>query len=203
MQDDVMQLLAAIKETADAEKADIRAQTEQEVARIREHTKAQAEQLRDKAFAQLQEQLHTESECILGKAKLAIRDRFVQEQNDAVEEVFERASRRIAAMNDSERKEIFKRLVQEVLARVNRDDVRLRISRADLALWESVKADFPASFSVQLCDGPKGTVVAETHDGSQSIDNSIETRLERARAVMRRELVELLFDGRTAGEAGE
>jgi vacuolar-type H+-ATPase subunit E/Vma4 len=201
MQDDVMQLLAAIKETADAEKADIRAKAEQEVARIRERTEAQAGQLRDKAFARLQEQLRTESESILGKAKLDIRDRFVQEQNEAVEEVFERASRRIAAMNDSERTKILKRLVREVVARTGRDDIRLRISRADLALWESVKADFPASLSVELCDAPTGTVIAETHDGSQSIHNGLETRLERARAVMRRELVELLFDIRTAEEA--
>ncbi len=204
MQDDVRQLLAAIRDTADAERADIRAQAEQEIAKISERTEAQVKQLRDKALAQLENQVRTESECIVGRAKLEIRDRLVQEKNEALEEVFDLASKQMAAMDDSKtHKEIFKRLVQEAIGRINSKDVRLRIAKTDLALWESLKADFPSSISVELCDGPKGTVIVETRDGSQSIDNSIETRLEMAREVMRLELVQLLFDVQTSGEMGE
>ncbi len=146
MQDDVRQLLAAIRETADAERADIRAQAGQEIAKISERTEAQVKQFRDKALAKLEDQVRTESECIVGRARLEIRDRLVQEKNEALEEVFELASKQIAAMDDSKtRKEIFKRLVQEAIGRINSEDVHLRIAKTDLSLWESLKANFPTS----------------------------------------------------------
>lgn len=204
MQDQVEQLLAAIRETADAEKDAIRAQAEQKIAEISERTEAQNKQFRDKALARLEDQLRTESECIIGRAELEIRNRLILEKNEALEGVFELASKQIAAPDDSKTsKDIFKRLVQEAIGKINSENVRLRISKTDLVLWESLKRDFPTSISVELGDGPKGTVIVETDDGSQTIDNSIETRLETAREVMKLELLEILFDAKTSGAKGK
>jgi vacuolar-type H+-ATPase subunit E/Vma4 len=201
MRDDVRQLLAAIKETADAEKAEVRAQAELEIAKITESTEAQIKQFHDEALAGLDDQLRMESECIVGKAQLEIRDRLIEVKNEALREVFELASGQIAILYDTETyKDIFKRLVQEAINRVNCDDMRLRISKADLSLAKSLLGNLPASISVVVCDGPKGTFIVETDGGSQSIDNSIETRMEMAQGVMKRELIELLFDGETSGE---
>ena len=203
-QEEVRQLLAVIGEAAEAEKAEVRAQAEQEIAEIGARAEAQIEQFRDEALARLEDQLRTESECIVGRAELEIRDTLVHEKNEALGEVFELACKQIAVIDEFETsKEIFKRLVREAIGGINCEAVHLRISEKDRRLWESLKADFPASISVELCDGPKGTVIVETSDGSQSIDNSIETRLETAREVMRRELAELLFDTEISGEEGK
>ena len=201
MRDDVRQLLAAIKETAEAEKAEIRAQAEQEMARISERSEVQIKQFRDEAITKLEEQLHVESECILGRAELEIRDRLIEVKNEALAEVFELAGGQIAALDDIRTyKKIFKRLIYEALGKIDHKDKCLRISRTDLSSWEAFKEDFPESLSVVLCDAPKGTVVVETDSSSQSIDNSLETRLEMARDLMRRELIEILFEGDTSEE---
>jgi vacuolar-type H+-ATPase subunit E/Vma4 len=203
MQDDVRQLLAAIRETADAEIADVRAQAEREISGINERAEAQVKQLRETAMAQLEQQLRTQSECIVGRAELEIRDRLIREKNEALEEVFELAGKRLASPEgNGAGKDVLKRLIQEAMGKIAGEDVRLRISKDDLALWESLKADFPTLGSAIPCDEPKGTVIVETCDGTQSIDNSIQTRLETAREVMRRELVELLFGDETDGEEG-
>ncbi len=204
MPDDSGQLLAAIKEMANAEMAEVRAQAQQEVAMINERAEAQINQLRDEALERLEAQLRTESECIVGRTELEIRDRVVQQKNEAIADVFERATGRIAELYDTAKyRKIFKRLIQEATGKMNSEDVRLRISNADLPLWKAIKGDLPASISVACVDGPKGTVVVETNDGSQSIDNSIGTRLEMAREVMRRELSEMLFGAEASGEKGE
>jgi len=204
MQEDVRQLLAVIGEAAEAEKADVRAKAEQEIAEIGARTEAQIEQLRDEALARLEDELRAESESVVGRAQLEMRDTLIHEKNEALSEVFELARKQIAVMDDfATNKEIFKRLIREAIVGMNSEAVRLRISESDQALWESLKGDFPASISVELCDEPKGTVIVETNDGSQSIDNSIETRLETAREVMRRELAELLFDAKIPGEEGK
>jgi len=201
MRDDARQLLNAINEKADAEKAEMRAQAEHEIAGIDETTEAQIEQFREEALAQLDGQLHLESECIVGRAKLDIRDRLIETKNEVLDEVFERAGGRMAAFDDAETyKDIFRRLVEEALGGIDDEDVRLRISVTDLPVWESLKGDFPASISAVPCDGPKGTVIVEIDGGSRSIDNSIETRLEMARGLMRRELAEILFGSETSGE---
>lgn len=202
--DDSRQFLAAIKEMADIEKSEVHSRSEQEVARINERTEAQIRQLREEALARLDDQLRVESECIIGRTELEIRDRLIRQKNEVLGEVFERASRQIAELDNTETyKRTFKRLVKEAIDRINCEDVRLRISNIDLPLWEVLKGNFPASISVMPRDGPRGMVIVETNDGSQSIDNSIETRLETAKEVMRRELIEMLFDTETSGEAGE
>lgn len=204
MRDDVRQLLAAIKETADAEKAEMRAQTEQEITKINEHTKAQIDQFHDEELSRLDAQLQMESECIVGRAQLEIRDRLIAAKNDALREVFNLANEKIAELYDTETyKEIFKRLVTEAIDRANCDDMVLRISKTDLPIFESLKGDLPASISVTPLDSPKGTVVIEIDGGSQSINNSIETRIKTAQDLMRTELVEILFDGDTSGDDGK
>jgi len=202
MQDDIEQLLAAIKDMADAEKAEVRAGAEQEIAKITERTEVQIGQFREEALAKLEEQLRMESECIVGRAELEMRDRLIYEKNEAIREVFESAAEQIAALDNPETyKTIFKRLVREAIDRINCKDVRLRISRTDQSIWESLKGEFLVP--VVLNGGPKGTIIVETDDGSRSVDNSIETRLEMAREVMRRELVGLLFDDEASGEKGK
>ncbi len=204
MRDDVKQLLAAIKETADAEKAEISARAEREIAKITENTEAQIKQFRDEALAKLDTELRMESECIVGRVKLETRDRLIEAKNEALRQVFELAGRQIADMYDTETyQEIFRSLITDVIDKANSDNVHLRISKTDLKLWESLKKDFPESVQAVPCDGPKGTVILETDGGSQSIDNSIETRLEMARRIMKRELVEILFDGETSGDNGK
>jgi len=204
MRDDVRQLLAAIKETADAEKAEICARAEREIAIITEKTEAQIKQFRDEALAKLDAELRMESESIVGRAKLEIRDRLIEAKNEALRQVFELAGGQIAVIYEAKTyREIFRRLVTDAIDKANCDKVHLRTSKTDLKLWESLKKDFPASVQAVPCDGPKGTVIVETDGGSQSIDNSIETRLEMARGIMKRELVEILFDGETSGEEGK
>lgn len=196
--------MTAIKAMAEAEKTEIRTMAEKEIDKINERTEAQVMQFRNESLAELEDQLRRESECIMGRAELEIRDRLIQIKNEALREVFKFANEQIAALEGTRKyKKVFKKLIKEAFGSISCKDVRLRISKADQSLWESLKGDFPASISVMLCDGPKGTVVVETNDGSQSLDNSIQTRLEMALKVMRRELVELLFDTETNGEKGK
>jgi vacuolar-type H+-ATPase subunit E/Vma4 len=204
MQEDVRQLLAVIGEAAEAEKAGVRARAEQKIAEIGARIEAQIKQLRDEALARVEDQLRSESECIIGRAELEMRDTLIHEKNEALREVFELARKQIAVMNDFKTsKEVLRRLIREAISKINGEAVRLRISKKDLPLWKSLKGDFPPSISVELCDEPKGTVIVETNDRSQSIDNSIATRLETAREVLRWELADLLFDAEISGEEGK
>jgi vacuolar-type H+-ATPase subunit E/Vma4 len=217
MRDDVRQLLAAIKETAEAEKAEIRASAGSEIAKINESTEARIKKFNDEALGGLDVQLRLQSESIVGRAQLEIRDRLIEVKNETLCEVFKLAGKQIAALADTEKyKEIFKRLVTEAIDRIDpstslracpepvegtgRKDIYLKISKTDQPLFESLKGDLPGPISAVFCDSPKGTVIVEIDWGRQSIDNSIETRLKMAQALMRHQLAEILFDTETSGE---
>lgn len=201
---DVGELLAAIKVVAEARKGEILTLAEQKTAEISERAEAQIEQLREEAFACLEGQLRMQSECIVGRTELEIRDRIVHLKNQALQEVFERAGEQIAELQNTETyKGVLMRLIREAIGRINCENTRLVLSRADLEVWQTLKEGFGPSVSVVFHDGPKGTVIVETDDRSQSIDNSIATRLETAAEVMRRELVEVLFESDISAENGE
>ncbi len=204
MQDDFAALLAAIRKTAESEKAEIAAQGEQEIAGINDRAEAEVNRLRGEALAHLEDQLRAESDRILSTARLEINNRLAHEKNKALEQVFELASKEIAALvNCKDSKEIFKRLGHEAVGRIDSDKVHLRISELDLPLWESLKKDLPTSILVESCDRPKGTVIAESSDRLQSVDNSIDARMEMAREVMASQLAEHLFTVEKAGQKGK
>lgn len=193
-------LLAAIIEMADAEKIDIAEKADNEVAKINKQAKVEIERLKSEAMAQLEERLCAESETIVNAAKRDIKNKLVLEKNKALEKVFVLAKQNIRKSSDEIRKDFLKRLITDAIDRANSDDVRLRISNDDLGIWKSIKKNFPKSISVETFDGPIGTVIVETSDGSLSIDNSIDTRLEIARNAMRAELCDILFANDKPGE---
>jgi len=203
MRDDIAALFAWIRERAEAKKAEVAAQADHEIAQIDERAEGQINRLRKEMLAQLEDQLRIESDCILSAAKLEIDNRLVDEENVALDKVFSLARQRIEALNSDTRKDIFRELIDDAISRINSEQACLRISKADLPLWEKLKRGFPKSISVELCDGVTGTVIVETSDRSQLIDNSIHTRLEMAEKVMRRELGELLSNSERTGEKGE
>ena len=203
MRDDIAALFAWIRERAEAKKAEITAQADREIAQIDERAEGQINRLRKEMLAQLEEQLRIESDRILSAAKLEINNRLVDEKNVALDKVFSLASQQIEALNSDTRKEIFRELIDDAVSGINSEQAYLRISKADLPQWEKLKKGFPKSISVELCDGVTGTVIVETSDRSQLIDNSIHTRLEMAEKIMRRELGELLSNSERAGEKGE
>ncbi len=203
MRDDIAALFAWVRERAEAKKAEITAQADHEIARIDERAEGEINRLRDEMLARLEEQLRIESDSILSAAKLEINNRLVDEKNVALDKVFSLARQQIEALNSDTRKEIFRELINDAISRMNSEEMCLRISKADLSLWEKLRRGFPKSISIELCDGVTGTVIVETSDRSQLIDNSIHTRLEMAEKIMRRELGELLFDTEKAGEKAE
>ena len=203
MRDDIAALFAWVRERAEAKKAEITAQADQEIAGIDERAEGEIDRLGNEMLAQLEDQLRIESHSILSAAKLEINNRLVDEKNVALDNVFSLARQEIEALDFDTRKDIFRELVNDAIGRVNSEEARLRISKADLPLWEKLRRGFPKSISVELCGDVTGTVIVETSDRSQLIDNSIHTRLEMAGKIMRRELGELLFDTEKAGEKAE
>jgi len=203
MRDDIAALFAWIRKRAEAKKAEVTAQADDEIAKIDERAESEINRLRKEMLAQLEDQLRIESDCILSAAKLEINHRLVDEKNVALDSVFSLARQEIEAVDSDTRKEIFRELLNDAIGRMNSEEACLRISKADLPLWEKLKKGFPESISVELCDDVIGTVIVETSDRSQLIDNSIHTRLEMAEKIMRRELGELLFNTEKTGEKGE
>ena len=200
MLDDVEALLAAINKMAEAEKVDIADKARQEVDKINKQAEAEVERLRLEAIVQLEGTLCAESEAIVNNAKRDIDNKLEYEKNKALEKVFDLARQNICQLDSDDRKSFLKRLITDAINRIDCDDVCLRISNDDLNIWESIKNDFQISISVKPCDRPSGTIIVETADGSLSIDNSIDTRLEIAKDAMRAQLCDILFANENFGE---
>ena len=200
MLSDAEALLAAINEMANAEKVDIAEKAEQEVISINEKTEAQIRQLRPDAVVILEQSLCAESETIINNAKIDINNKLVHEKNKAIENIFVMAKQNIGNLDEDTRKDFLKKLIGDAIDRTKCDDVHLKISSEDINIWESIKNRFHISIAVETSDRPSGTVIVETADGSLSIDNSIDTRLDIAKKAMRTELCAILFANEKSGE---
>ncbi len=139
MQDDIAALFAWVRERAEAKKAEVTAQADHEIAKIDERAESEVNRLRNEMLAQLEDQLRIESDCILSAAKLEINNRLVNEKNVVLDDVFGLARQEIEALDSDTRKEIFRELIDDAIGRMNSEEVYLRISKADLPLWDKLK----------------------------------------------------------------
>jgi len=194
MQDDIKALFDAIASKAEAQKAEIAAQADKDIAEIEQRADEEVKRMRSEAISQLEGRLRTESDAIIGAAKLEMRNRRIALLNEAIDRVFASAVRKIEAMTESDGyKDILRRLLQGALRFAGNDCARLRVAEVDKPLWKTLQADLDDSIPVDFCDAPRGTIIVETSDRSQWIDNSLDARLARARQIMRDELGQILF----------
>ena len=163
------QLLSAIEERAGEERARIRAEAETRARVTLEEADAEIQRIKAEAVRGLERELASEAQRLVGEARMTARGEGLRVKRRLLEDVFVRASVEIE---------------------------RLCASPDAAAVLQTLSAEASAAVgepcTVEV-DGGKGSVLAASSDGRRRADNSLLSRLERARAVYEAEVAGLLF----------
>lgn len=161
-----------------------RGKLESERTRIIESAKKQAENLKRQ---------------IVGSSRLAARNRELVMIENGVNEAFEKAKAELASSN---KKESYKALtasaIEESIASVGSDEVIIECNKNDAELVRKVIADVQKKnpkVRVKLSEQPIeaiGGIKARSSDGSLTFDNTIDSRLERLKPLIRKNVAQML-----------
>lgn len=179
----ISQLDAAYQESLNNLEAS-RGKVEAERARIVESAKKQAENLKRQ---------------IVGSSRLATRNQELVMIENAVNSAFEQARKKLAASGDKESyKALITGIIEDSVSSVGSSEVVIECNANDAELVRKIIADqqkrnprIKATLSSQHID-VIGGIRVKSSDGSMTYDNTIDSRIEKLKPLIRKNIAQML-----------
>ena len=159
-----------------------RAKLQSEYTRIVEGAKKQAENLRRQ---------------IVGSSRLAARNKQLVLIETAVNEAFEKAKTTLRSSNQQQDyKVLITKMLQESISAIATDEVIIQCNRDDFDLVKKAVASLSNNnVRLTLSDQPIdviGGIRIKSIDGSTIYDNTLDSRIERFKPLIRKNIVQML-----------
>jgi|SRR5690349_4919090 V/A-type H+/Na+-transporting ATPase subunit E len=159
-----------------------RAKLQSEYTRIVEGAKKQAENLRRQ---------------IVGSSRLAARNKQLVLIETAVNEAFEKAKTTLRSSNkQQDYKVLITKMLQESISAIATDEVIIQCNRDDFDLVKKAVASLSNNnVRLTLSDQPIdviGGIRIKSIDGSTIYDNTLDSRIERFKPLIRKNIVQML-----------
>jgi vacuolar-type H+-ATPase subunit E/Vma4 len=183
LEDKVSSSLEAVQEEAEQKASEIKAEAEKDASRTRRMK-----------LKKVEEAIRSEATSIVYSASLKAKNEVIKAQEEVVEDVFANASKRLSEIRDgADYPKVMKVLISQCFEFIDGEAV-LQVRQDDRAITEQVMGANGKPF--RFADKPleaSGGVIASSADGSITVSNSLETRLERARSKLRLDVSDTLF----------
>ena len=161
-----------------------RGKLETERTRIVESAKKQAENLKRQ---------------IVGSSRLAARNQELLLIENNVNEAFERAKAWLASSSKDEAyRSLLAKIIEESIPSVGSDDVTIECNKNDADAVKKIAADLGkknSKYRIKVSDQPIsaiGGVRVKSGDGTMSFDNTLDSRIERLKPLIRKNIARML-----------
>lgn len=136
---------------------------------------------------------------IIGSSRLTARNRELLLIESAINDIFAKAKQRLGSpSNEKEYKDLIKKMIEVSVARLGSSEVVIECNKNDFELVKKIISDMSAAkIKVKLTISKKpveiiGGIRAVSGDGTMTLDNSLDSRIDRLKPLIRKEIVQLL-----------
>ncbi len=136
---------------------------------------------------------------IIGSSRLTARNRELLLIESAINDIFAKAKQRLGSpSNEKEYKDLIKKMIEVSVARLDSSEVVIECNKNDFELVKKIISDMStAKNKVKLNISKKpvdiiGGIRAVSGDGTMTLDNSLDSRIDRLKPLIRKEIVQLL-----------
>ena len=136
---------------------------------------------------------------IIGSSRLTARNKELLLIESAINDIFAKAKQKLgSAYNEKEYRNLLKRMIEESVQRLGSAEVVIECNKNDLEIVKKILSDLSANknkVKVSLSKKPVdiiGGIRAVSGDGTMTLDNSLDSQIERLKPLIRKELVQLL-----------
>ncbi len=138
---------------------------------------------------------------IIGSSRLTARNRELLLIESAINDIFAKAKQKLgSAYNEKEYRDLLKRMIEESVQRLGSVEVVIECNKNDLEIIKKILSDLSTNknkVKISLSKKPVdiiGGIRAVSGDGTMTLDNSLDSQIERLKPLIRKELVQLLRD---------
>lgn len=187
-------ILKALEEKASSKLEAVHSEARQKVKEIKAEAEKEASRTRRMKLKKVEETIRSEATSIVYSASLKAKNEVIKAQEEVVEQVFAKAETRLKEIRQaSDYPRVMEVLIQECLEYIP-GEVVLQVREDDRALVEKVMGEQGRPF--RFADEPlkaSGGVIVSSPNGSVTVFNSLEARLERAKSKLRLDVSDTLF----------
>ena len=185
------------------EKADtIMQEANAEIATINANAEKTAESEKNKILDNGKKQSDMRYQQIISEAKMNARRAELSAKEEVIESAFDKAGeelKSIASSGSDEYDDSLSKMIKEAVDEIGSNDLIIQLNEADTNKFKS-QLDSSSTFQIddikfQLGEpiDTIGGVIVKTKSGDIEVNNTIESRLERYRSVLRSEVANVLF----------
>jgi V/A-type H+/Na+-transporting ATPase subunit E len=135
---------------------------------------------------------------IIGSSKLSARNNQLISIEDAIRNVFEMVRKRLASLNrDPNYEQLIKQAVLDSLKEIGKNDIIIECNKKDLNLVHKVVENINGDTGTKMVVSDKqidilGGIRATSSDGTLTYDDTIDSRIERLKPLIRKNIVQIL-----------
>jgi V/A-type H+/Na+-transporting ATPase subunit E len=187
-------LLAAVRANAQETMKEIRDRAEAEALRIRRDAEERAQGIRSAYLEEAKRTVQREKSKLISKAGAEKRMAFARAKEDLFQQVFDQAGRRLASARDRQGyRLLLKKIAGEAMEELPAEGIRVHVDPRDEQLAGEVLREMNRNCEVVADLSTMGGLNATTADDRLMIFNTLESRLERARELMKSEIMSTLY----------
>jgi vacuolar-type H+-ATPase subunit E/Vma4 len=192
-EEQVQALLADIAAQAEADRARILEDRHKRLEEIAERIEKETRSLEAEASRRLEQSLRVEQDRIEGRMLQERRSALLAVRREWLERAFTGAERRIAELCTGQSYPwALRSLIVQALEAIG-EAGELAVTRRDVELARTLVRELAPGCAIRGEGEEAGTVRASSPDGLRRVDNSLSSRLRRARLAMEPEISRLLF----------
>lgn len=190
----IEQLIGAVQVSAEETIQEIQKKAIAEVAEERRAAEESAAERKRAVLDEARKRAAVERGRLISGAKKENRMELAREKDRIFQQAFDEAGRKMtSARAGSGYENSFRALVTEALEELEGGDVILHVDRRDQALAQKTLTALGRNCEVKADLETPGGLNATTKDGRHIVFNTLESRLEKARKLMKSEIFSILY----------
>jgi len=187
-------LISALKANAQERMKETRDRAEAEALKIRRDAEERAQGIRSAYLQEAGRAVQLEKGKLISKVGAEKRMSFARAKEDLFQQVFDQAARRMASVRDHPGyRVLLKNLVGEAMEELPAEEIRVHIDPRDEPLCREVLREMKRNCEVVTDLTTMGGLDVTTADERLMVFNTLESRLERAKELMKSEIMSTLY----------
>lgn len=187
------EMLVALEQEGQETVDRIESQAKAHENQILKEAKEEADRIRSDHIKKMEDQVRMERSRIINGAHFQVKKEVIRMKEAMMNEVFSEVSKRIENLrNDASYKDIFEKLTTEAVSGIA-GKALVSIDPADENLGREVLDKMKIDYELALSNKCLGGLIARSEDGRIILNNTIDSRLDKAKQLLKTDVLKVLF----------
>ena len=194
----IEQLIESVEVSAGERITELKENAYRQSVEIRKGAEGKDEAIKKKHLDAVKKTAEAERNKLIAKIKEETRMQFTRAKDDVFKKAFSEAQKILSsARSHADYENNFRKMLQEVVLELEGEEIQMHIDKKDENLCKKLLSELKLNCEVVTNITCAGGLNANTKDGRFIVFNTIESRIEKVKALLKSELFTTLYGGQS------